>query len=97
MKLIMKKIRKIGILNGLALLTVLVNANQACVWFYHQPEFPEKAEKFILRLLLADVAVGVAGGILLCIAHDRRRNAQGLARLNRVYIIYYLKNHCCYF
>lgn len=30
MKLIMKKIRKIGILNGLALLTVLVNANQAC-------------------------------------------------------------------
>ena len=46
MKLIAKKIRKIGILNGLALLTVLVNANQACVWFYHQPEFPEKAEKF---------------------------------------------------
>ena len=35
----------------------------------------------VLRLLLADIAVGVAGGILLCIAHDRRRNAQGLATL----------------
>ena len=35
----------------------------------------------VLRLLLAHVAIGVAGGILLCIAHDRRRNAQGLATL----------------
>ena len=35
----------------------------------------------VLRLLLAHVAIGVAGSILLCIAHDRRRNAQGLATL----------------
>src|SRR5699024_1641784 len=35
----------------------------------------------ILGLLFAHIAIGVAGGILLCVAQDCRRNAQGLATL----------------
>ena len=33
-------------MNALALLLVVQNANSACVWLMHQPEFPQEAEKF---------------------------------------------------
>lgn len=33
-------------LNFFALLLVMQTANSACIWIAHQPEFPEKANKF---------------------------------------------------
>lgn len=32
--------------NLLALALVAQTANAACIWIYHQPEFPEKAKKY---------------------------------------------------
>lgn len=32
--------------NGLAEKAVSGNVNSACVWIFHQPELPKKAEKF---------------------------------------------------
>lgn len=45
-KNLVKKIMTIGALNSLALMLVAQSANQACMWFFHQPEFPEAANKF---------------------------------------------------
>lgn len=38
-----KKIGKIGVLNCLALALVALTSNSACLWYYHQPEFPKEA------------------------------------------------------
>lgn len=35
-----------GALNCLALSVVVLNAQQCCYWFWHQPEFPAQADKF---------------------------------------------------
>lgn len=35
-----------GALNCLALSVVVLNAQQCCYWFGHQPEFPASADKF---------------------------------------------------
>lgn len=35
---------KFGILNCLALLLVTATANAACIWYFHQPEFPKEAD-----------------------------------------------------
>ena len=35
-----------GVLNCLALSVVIMNAQQCCYWFSHQPEFPTAADKF---------------------------------------------------
>lgn len=32
--------------NFLALRLVAQTANSACIWIYHQPEFPEEAKKY---------------------------------------------------
>ena len=42
----MKKLMTLGVLNSLALMMVIESANQACIWFYHQPKFPESAKKY---------------------------------------------------
>lgn len=34
---------KFGILNCLALVLVTATANTACIWYFHQPEFPKEA------------------------------------------------------
>ena len=34
------------VMNCLALALVVMGAQQACYWFYHQPEMPEEAEAF---------------------------------------------------
>lgn len=34
---------KFGILNCLALVLVTATANAACIWYFHQPEFPKEA------------------------------------------------------
>lgn len=34
------------VLNCLALITVVQTANVACVWAFHQPEFPREADKY---------------------------------------------------
>ena len=34
------------VLNCLALSVVVMNAQQCCFWFIHQPEFPVEADKF---------------------------------------------------
>lgn len=34
------------LLNCLSLKLVARSANSACVWYFHQPEFPEEANKF---------------------------------------------------
>lgn len=51
-----KKMRKImnvlhkkglwGALNCLALSVVVLNAQQCCYWYFHQPEFPAEADKY---------------------------------------------------
>ncbi|MBO5072231.1 MAG: cyclic lactone autoinducer peptide [Eubacterium sp.] len=46
MKNYLKKIVGAGVLNCLALMVVSMSANSACCWVYHQPEFPETANKF---------------------------------------------------
>lgn len=46
MKKLFKKVMSVGVLNSLALMMVAQSANQACIWFYHQPEFPEGADKY---------------------------------------------------
>lgn len=46
LKNIVKRIASVGVLNSLALILVIQNSNQACMWIFHQPEFPEQAEKF---------------------------------------------------
>ncbi len=46
MKRLMKKLMSLGVLNSLALMMVIESANQACIWFFHQPEFPESAKKY---------------------------------------------------
>ncbi len=33
-------------LNCMALAFVIQTANAACVWMFHQPEFPEEAKKY---------------------------------------------------
>lgn len=35
-----------GIMNTIALANVKKSANSACVWAFHQPKFPEAANKF---------------------------------------------------
>lgn len=42
----LKRLMSAGALNSLALLLVSQSANQACAWFFHQPKFPEGANKF---------------------------------------------------
>lgn len=44
----MKKILKSmgGLVNCMALLLVIQSATAACGWIFHQPEFPEAANKF---------------------------------------------------
>ena len=42
----LKRLMSAGVLNSLALLLVFQSANQACMWFFHQPKFPESANKF---------------------------------------------------
>lgn len=37
------KEKRWSILNCLALLMVFMTANSACIWYYHQPDFPEEA------------------------------------------------------
>ena len=34
------------IMNSIALTLVVQSANTACVWIFHQPEFPEEANKY---------------------------------------------------
>jgi cyclic lactone autoinducer peptide len=36
----------LGTVNMLALLLVKQTANASCAWMFHQPEFPEGANKF---------------------------------------------------
>jgi len=36
----------LGIFNCIALVLVAQSANIACVWVFHQPEFPEAANQF---------------------------------------------------
>lgn len=45
-KKFLKHLMSVGVLNSLALLFVSQSANQACAWFFHQPKFPEGANKF---------------------------------------------------
>ncbi|RKI26563.1 cyclic lactone autoinducer peptide [bacterium 1xD8-6] len=33
-------------LNCMALVFVIQTANAACIWMFHQPEFPEEAKKY---------------------------------------------------
>lgn len=35
-----------GVLNCMALSVVIMNAQQCCFWFGHQPEFPAVADKY---------------------------------------------------
>lgn len=44
-KSLLKKIAAAGVLNSLALVLVSLSANSACAWVYHQPEFPDAANK----------------------------------------------------
>lgn len=44
-KKMVSKLMSVGVVNSLALLLVAQNVNQACVWFFHQPEMPECANK----------------------------------------------------
>ena len=36
----------VGILNCFAMLLVAQSANAACIFYFHQPEFPVEANKF---------------------------------------------------
>ncbi|MCI8781768.1 MAG: cyclic lactone autoinducer peptide [Lachnospiraceae bacterium] len=45
-KKLFQRLMSAGILNSLALLLVVQSANQACIWFFHQPKFPESGNKF---------------------------------------------------
>ena len=45
-KKLIQRLISAGILNSLALLLVVQSANQACIWFFHQPKFPESGNKF---------------------------------------------------
>ncbi|WP_342759110.1 cyclic lactone autoinducer peptide [Kineothrix sedimenti] len=38
--------KTLGIMNCLALMMVVQTANVCCTWIFHQPEFPEAANKF---------------------------------------------------
>lgn len=42
-------VKMLGIVNLMALLLVSHSANITCVWAFHQPEFPEAAQKFKKR------------------------------------------------
>lgn len=46
LKRMKSKLLTAGVLNSLALVLVAQSANQACSWFFHQPEFPESAKQF---------------------------------------------------
>lgn len=39
-------VKLLGIFNCLALILVAQSANLACLWAFHQPEFPEAANRF---------------------------------------------------
>lgn len=41
---ILKKV--IGVINCLAVMFVVQTANSACIWIFHQPEFPQEAKKY---------------------------------------------------
>lgn len=42
-----KFFNKIGaFFNCIALMLVIQGANTACVWIFHQPDFPEQANKY---------------------------------------------------
>ncbi len=41
-----KNIKMFQIMNCLALILVAHTANICCIWAFHQPEFPEAANKF---------------------------------------------------
>lgn len=45
MKKMLSKMKSAGVVNFLALAVAAISANQACLWFFHQPEFPEAAKK----------------------------------------------------
>ena len=36
----------LNVVNSLALMLVVYTANVCCIWVFHQPEFPEAANKF---------------------------------------------------
>ncbi|TCL57587.1 cyclic lactone autoinducer peptide [Kineothrix alysoides] len=38
--------RMLGVMNCFALMLVVHTANVCCIWAFHQPEFPEAANKF---------------------------------------------------
>lgn len=42
----LKQKNVLGVLNCMALSVVVLNAQQCCYWFMHQPEFPTAADKF---------------------------------------------------
>ncbi len=42
----LKRLMSAGVLNSLALFLVSQTANQACMWFFHQPKFSESANRF---------------------------------------------------
>lgn len=47
MKCNLKFLKKVmTIINCLTLALVVQTANAACLWIFHQPEFPEAAKKF---------------------------------------------------
>lgn len=43
---LLKRKNVLGLLNCLALSVVVLNAQQCCFWFSHQPKFPVEADKF---------------------------------------------------
>lgn len=38
--------KMITVMNCLAVMLVAQTANSACIWIFHQPEFPQEANKY---------------------------------------------------
>lgn len=38
--------KMMAVMNCLAVMLVAQTANSACIWIFHQPEFPQEAKKF---------------------------------------------------
>lgn len=38
--------KMMAVINCLAVVLVAQTANSACIWIFHQPEFPQEAKKF---------------------------------------------------
>ena len=43
---VLKEKKLWGVVNSLALVMVVANAQQCCYWFLHQPKLPKEAEKY---------------------------------------------------